>query len=408
MDTSWISPGGFFGNDDFDFGARLALGAAAAGIGDVGLVLAVVDQITDGDSQSWFDAWSRMAGTLAAEGDDYIRRGRRHTASWAMLAAAEYYARALDAVDGLADQSVLLPTFREHQRCWESVIDASEERFVRVPVPYEGTTLPGYLLRPDSTAAARPTLVMTNGSDSALSGLLSHGAAEAIRRGWNAFLYDGPGQQSMLFERGVPFRHDWEAVLTPVIDALVQRPDVDASALTGYGVSQGGYWIERALAFEHRLVAAAADPGVVDVSASWTNNLPASLMDMLRSGQRDAFNKVMAAATAGNPQLARTLAFRSRPYGITDQFDLFTEVQKYQVRDVARQINTPLLIMNPEDEQFWPGQPQQMYDLLPGEKEIIHFSRAQGANFHCQPLGRQLTNTRLLDWLAGYVPSARR
>jgi hypothetical protein len=43
-----------------------------------------------------------------------------------------------------------------------------------------------------------------------------------------------------LFERGVPFRHDWEAVLTPVIDALAARPDVDSSALTGYGISQGG------------------------------------------------------------------------------------------------------------------------------------------------------------------------
>ena len=29
------------------------------------------------------------------------------------------------------------------------------------------------------------------------------------------FVFDGPGQQSMLFERGVPFRYDWEAVLTP-------------------------------------------------------------------------------------------------------------------------------------------------------------------------------------------------
>jgi hypothetical protein len=83
----------------------------------------------------------------------------------------------------------------------------------------------------------------------------------------------------MLFERGMPFRHDWEAVLTPVIDVLVGRPDVDASALTGYGISQGGYWITRAVAFERRLVAAVADPGVVDVSAGWTAHLPAALLD---------------------------------------------------------------------------------------------------------------------------------
>jgi hypothetical protein len=84
---------------------------------------------------------------------------------------------------------------------------------------------------------------------------------------------------------------------------------------------------------------------------------------------------------------------------------LFTEVQKYQVRDVVAQITTPLLILDPADEQFWPGQPRQLYDLLPGEKKIIEFTRGQGANFHCQPMGRQLTHTQMLDWLAGYLPS---
>jgi hypothetical protein len=60
---------------------------------------------------------------------------------------------------------------------------------------------------------------------------------------------------------------------------------------------------------------------------------------------------------------ARRLAFRSKPYGVTDPFDLFTEVRKYQVRDVTGQITTPLLIMDPDDEQFFPGQPRQLYDL---------------------------------------------
>jgi hypothetical protein len=43
-------------------------------------------------------------------------------------------------------------------------------------------------------------------------------------------------------------------------------------------------------------------------------------------------------------------------------------------------------------------------DLLPGEKEIIEFGQAQGANFHCQPTGRQLTHTQMLDWLAEHLP----
>ena len=408
MGGSRSAPGGLFKDADFDYEARIVLGAAASGIGDVGLVLATLDRITDGDPQSWFGAWTAVAADLAGRGEHALGSGHLATASWAFLAAAEYYAKALVFVDGLADQSVLLPTYRQGRACWEKVVDASAGRFIRVQVPYEDTTLPGYLLRPDATGAARPTLVMTNGSDGSLPGLMGYGGAEALKRGWNALVFDGPGQQSMLFERGVPFRHDWEAVLTPVIDVLVARPDVDPSALTGYGISQGGYWITRAVAFERRLVAAVADPGVVDVSAGWTVHLPKALLDLLDSGQKDAFNATMAKAQASaDPKAARRLAFRGKPYGVTDPFDLFTEVRKYQVRDVAAQITTPLLIMDPDDEQFFPGQPRELYDLLPGEKEIIDFTRAQGADFHCQPTGRQLTHTQTLDWLADHLPSQR-
>ena len=71
---------------------------------------------------------------------------------------------------------------------------------------------------------------------------------------------------------------------------------------------------------------------------------------------------------------------------------------------MAGQITTPLLILNPDDEQFFPGQPEELYGLLPGEKAIIGFSQAQGANFHCQPTGRQLTHTQMLDFLADHLP----
>jgi Prolyl oligopeptidase family len=59
-----------------------------------------------------------------------------------------------------------------------------------------------------------------------------------------------------------------EAVLRPVVDAMVARPDVDPGRLAVIGASQTGYWVPRALAFEHRFAAAVADPGVVDVSTS--------------------------------------------------------------------------------------------------------------------------------------------
>jgi prolyl oligopeptidase family protein len=103
--------------------------------------------------------------------------------------------------------------------------------------------------------------------------------------------FDGPGQQAALFEQGIPFRPDWEAVLTPVVDALVERKDVDATRIAVIGVSQAGYWVPRALAFEHRFAAGVADPGVVDVSTSWTEHLPKSMRKELEDGEREKFDR---------------------------------------------------------------------------------------------------------------------
>ena len=299
--TQWTAAGAFSKDAGTDFDARCTLGKAGYGIGDVGLVLSTLDRIGDDDPQAWFDQWSATARGLADRADTAAAAGRVRTASWAYLAASQYFATALGALDGLADQSVLTPTFAAQLRCWEGYIDSSAGAFVRVDVPYEGSTLPGYLLRPDASDARRPTLVVTNGSDGSLAGLVADGGvADALARGWNAFVYDGPGQQSMLFQRGVPFRPDWEAVLTPVVDTLVARGDVDPGALVAVGISQAGYWLPRALAFEHRFVAAVADPGVFDLSTSWFAHLPPEMIALIDSGDKDSVQRHHGAARPGS------------------------------------------------------------------------------------------------------------
>ena len=404
----------FFTDPDFDFDFRDALGATAYGVGDPGMWLATAREITDGDRQSWFDAWTARADQLSDLGDTAAAQGDVHSASWAYLSASAAYSKALAAIDGLPDDEaavVTTPAFRNSRRCWDAMIAGSGGRFVRVDVPYEDTTLPGYLLRPDASGARRPTFVMTNGSDGSLATLWAAGAADALDRGWNAFVYDGPGQQSMLFERQVPFRPDWEAVLTPVVDTLVARAktvgDVDQNALTAYGISQAGYWLPRALAFEHRFVAAVADPGVVDVSTSWTAPLPSAMIELLDTGQKQQFDAIMAKIDQ-DPTQARTYAFRAKPYGISDPFDLYTAVRGYQLRDVAGKISTPMLITAPRDEQFWPHQSAELAGLLTAPHEVVAFTRQDGANLHCQPLSRRLTSYRMFGWLAAHLDRPER
>ena len=117
-------------------------------------------------------------------------------------------------------------------------------------------------------------MILNNGSDGPVISQWSLGGRAAIARGCNAITFDGPGEGASLHRQHLYFRADWEKVVTPVVDWLVARPEVDTDKIALQGISQGGYWAPRAAAFEHRLSALVADPGVMRVASSWEQHLP--------------------------------------------------------------------------------------------------------------------------------------
>ena len=203
----------------------------------------------------------------------------------------------------------------------------------------------------------------------------------------------------------MPFRPDWEAVLTPVVDAMLARADVDADRIAVIGVSQAGFWVPRALAFEHRFAAAVADPGVVDVSTSWIEPLPKSMRKDLEEGRQEHFDRNMRIGERFSRSTTALLTFRGEPYGLHDdsRFRLYQTVMGYRLGDEVAQIDTPLLITEPEGEQFWPGQSQELFDRLPGAKELVRFTLAEGAGRHCEPMAPALRDARVFDWLDRYL-----
>jgi alpha-beta hydrolase superfamily lysophospholipase len=260
--------------------------------------------------------------------------------------------------------------------------------------------MPGWFF-PAPGDGPKPTLVAVNGADGALSYLNPGHGSEAAARGYNVVLFDGPGQQSMLFERGIPFRPDWEHVVEPVVDVVLRRPDVDPRRLALYAVSQGGYWAPRALAFEHRFAAAVIDGGVVDVPAAWNARLTPELEAMLADGERDRFNAALELAPADTK---RVLAWRAKPYGCPTLFDTYREVQRYRITpELAARITTPVLVADPDDEQYFAGQPRRLYDMLTCEKRLVRFTAAEGAAGHCQPMARGLAAQRFFDFLDDHV-----
>jgi hypothetical protein len=399
----------FYKNDDFQFGLELVLGASYRQAADVGEALATAGRIKDGDASEWVREWLATADVCRDAGKQAEELGNRLSAVAHYRRASTYYSTALYqfAYTEEHDSDRELEIWRRQRGCWDRVVDLQAVPGERLTIPYEDTALPGYFFRaPDAAPGERrPLVVLNNGSDGATSQMWLDGGAAAAERGYHWMTFDGPGQQAALFEQGISFRPDWEAVLTPVLDAMVARADVDPDRIAVIGISQAGYWIPRALAFEHRPVAAVADPGVVDVATSWTRHLPQAMRNQLRDGKRAAFDREMGVVERLSPGTAGTLRFRSKPYGLGSgsRFDIYKLVETYRLNGEEQQIATPLLITDPEDEQFWPGQSRELYERLPGPKQLVPFTAHEGAAGHCEPMGRSVREIRIFDWLDTYL-----
>jgi hypothetical protein len=271
------APLSLFADADFGFSNLIALGNSRYGVGDPGKLLTLTSKIKPGDFESAWAAY-RLAGqeSLALA---QLAAKKRHNVSAreAYLAAAGYFSGALCFGDSTGNPERMLACWQDYALCWAAAAELFDPPIEPLEIPYEGTSLTGWFLRADNSRRRRPLVIIHNGADGLEVGSYVLGAAGALARGYNCLLYNGPGQGDSLWVRKLHFRPDWERVITPVVDAMLLRREVDPKRIALVGISQGGYWAPRALAFEHRIAAGVADPGVWNVSEPWLIHLPQAM-----------------------------------------------------------------------------------------------------------------------------------
>jgi len=388
----------FFQNSTMEFTFLGALGRAYSEAADVGKLLYLSRQIKDGDFDGAFTAF-KVAGDEAAQiAEASSTRGHRESGRQAWTWAQGHYDASLYFLDPAGKPDLMLPTWELLYSAWQKAIALMEPPGEPVDIPYESTTLKGFYFRGPGASGRRPLLIMNNGSDGSLLDMLHYGGLGALARGYDMLTFDGPGQGQALWKQKLYFRPDWEKVITPVVDFALTRDTVDPKRIALLGISQGGYWVPRAAAFEHRIAAAIADPGVVDVSASWTATLPKQLIELLDTGKKDVFDGAISQGMP--PSLKAGLAFRMRPFGIASYYDVFKATMDYRLtEEIVGQIACPMLVTSPDGEAFWPGQSQRLYDMLMGKKVLQPFTIAEGADLHCEPKAAGLRGLRIFDWL---------
>jgi dienelactone hydrolase len=402
-----------------DFETLFAFGTIAYGCAEFGELVTAVNQINAAGAsfQTYYDTFLALAQSTRKLADRELAAGHTASARSAYLRAATYYDMCLYFILGTTARSQEAAAYAACQGCWQKATALFDPPFEPVRIPYGRSWLPGYLLRPDDRPVRRPTVILTNGQDGQHIAMYAFGAAAALERGYNALLFYGPGQGSMLFERQIPFRPDWENVITPVVDYLLSRPDVDPSRIALAGMSLGGELVIRAAAFEHRLAAVAAYPGFLSLWLSFKTAFPVGSLFTSGASKQQINeiwqNKFVPHLTADDRY---SLAKTSEGYGrqfllaartgrvFSDLYDLGTNLMKFTVADVAAQITAPTLITEYQDDAIIrpaPEQAPEVYKLLRCRKQYHLFTRAEGAQFHCAPMDPQTTNQVIYDWLDG-------
>ena len=258
----------------------------------------------------------------------------------------------------------------------------------RVDIPYEDTTLPAYVYFVDNSGATRPTVLFHGGFDSTLEEDYPAMAAAALRRGYNLITFDGPGQGRNI-RKGMTFRPDWEAAVTPIVDYALTVPEIDDEHLVLIGMSMGGYLAARAAAFEPRLAACVLCVGV------WALSEP-----LVRLAQVAASTRGGIDALASQDTGARWMFHNGKwVFGAANLDQLVKMTEPYTIEGIADQIRCPTLVLDFENDQFFKGQPPRVFDALTCPKEMISFREDEGAGEHCSEGALTLLHQRTFDWV---------
>jgi len=389
-----------FNDASFVFQCLWRFGVIASGGSDLGELLTITSRVQDYDKQSWYEAWDDMADRVRAMGDEFEVMGHGLSAREAYQRAANYY-RASEIYLPRDDPRKHL-AWKAGRDCFVKAAQLSGGRVQPVRIPYGKTTLPGYFLTPVDDGAKRPLLLIQTGLDGTAEDLYFIFGAHAAKRGYNCLIYEGPGQGEVIAEQHIPFRHDWENVVTPVVDYALTRPETDPERMGIIGFSMGGYLVPRALAFEKRLKWGIVDGGVVSVFDGTMSKFPDEVRQGVgKSGRKARVNELATQEMAEHPDLSQFINQMLWTFDAPTPFDLFTKLKNYSLEEVIGNIGAEMLVANSSRDQIAGSNAQAklFYNALKTRKTYYEFDTEHGAQFHCQSGAPFVSAERILNWL---------
>lgn len=365
---------------------NLSLAIALENGGRIGEIVDMIEPLkakaqagADANTADFMAEWVKMGDKLVGLADEDVALGREYSAGDKLKRATIYYLTG-ERMQGhghpgrAETYAKALDSFRRGTRYAADPVE-------RVEIPYEGTTISGLFHRAPVEGPA-PCVVYCNGLDSMKEMLWLGGLAQALaKRGVHTLCVDQPGTGEALRLQNLPATPYSERWASKWVDWLEQQPEVNNARIGMTGISLGGHFAPRAVAYEPRFASGAA----------WGANHNWHEVQYKRM-QREGENPV--------PHYWSHVHW---VFGAKDQEDFLAITKDMNMNGHMDRITVPFLVTHGErDRQISVDYARQAFEQLTNSPrpELRIFTPREGGVEHVGADNMSFGNDYIADWFA--------
>ena len=333
----------------------------------------------DAGTLAFMKAWAAMGDKLLELAAEDEAKGRAYSAS-NKLERASLYLITAERMQGHGAPG-REATFAKARDTFERSTALGQINRERVEITLDNGTMPALFTRAPGSGP-KPVVVFCNGLDSCKELLywtrLPH---ELARRGISTLCVDQPGSGEALRLQNLPVDPHSESWASKAVDWLEQQPEVDPKAIGMTGISLGGHFAPRAVAYEPRFASGA----VWGANHNW----------------REVQDKRMA--REGENPVPHYWAHVHWAFGARDQADFLAKSDAMNLNGHMERIEVPFLVTHgANDRQISAAYADDLYDQLVNSprREKVIFTDREGGVEHVGADNMAYGRDLIADWFA--------
>lgn len=267
----------------------------------------------------------------------------------------------------------------------------------KINIPFENTFLP--VLFSESKTSKKGRIILHGGNDSYLEELFFH-LIYLSNKGYDVYLFEGPGQGGVLRNQGLKFTYKWEEPMKVILDYL------NLEDVVIIGVSLGGMLAPRAAAFDKRIK-------YVVAWSVFTNFLEIALYDFpkvfkffihlaLKLRLKSILNLAANIMINRDPFMEWAFEHGMYAYGADSPFDYLSKLGKFEMMSIGKDVDQDILILHGKQDHIinWNLYSKEI-EVLTNAKSVTFrlFTEKEQASDHCQCGNTKLALDTILSWL---------